>query len=246
MLALMAAAAAAATSGQTYGNSLLARELGRHRQLSHASIDLDAPSAGHFEAGTAIAGALEIKLAVADGLGQRIGTLALRSARPLRPSESAQIATEITRRVYSTAVLSEPDPFTVDAFRSARGDRLVERELVREPTLVTIAFHVAPPGRDNQIIASNFGRIGKAADDDDRRVIATSSVLQEVTNGGKRLDVELPLLDRAGRTIGALRTSFILGPSGRSAGYRSAVRVQHDLSSSVRGLDSLAHWTRNS
>ena len=241
MLAFMGAAAlAAATSGQTYGNSLLARELGRHPQLSYASIELDAPSAGHFEAGTAIAGVPEIKLPVADGLGQHIGTLTLRSARPLRPTESAQIATEISRRVYSRAVLSEADPFTVDAFRSARGDRLVERELDREPTLVTIAFHVALPGRDNQIIASNFGRIGKAADNDDRRVIATSSVLQEVTNGGKRLAVELPLLDSAGRTIGALSTSFILGSDGPSAGYRSALRVQHDLSRSVRGLGSLA------
>ena len=105
---------------------------------------------------------------------------------------------------------------------------------------MTIAFHVALPGKTNQIIASNFGRIGKAADADDQRVIATSTSLQEVTNGGKRLAVELPLLDSSGRTIGALSTSFTIGPEGRTGAYRSALRVQHDVAHSIPGLESLA------
>ena len=242
MLALMAAAAGmAATSGQTYGHSLLARELKRHRQLSYASIDLDAPAGGHFEVGIKIAGTPESALAVADGLGERIGTLTVGFARRVRPAQAARIAADIARHVYSKSVLGEPDPFVTGAFLSATGDRLVDRELYSEPGLVTMALHVALPGRDNQIIASNFGRIGKVADDDDQRVIATSSILQEVTNGGKRLAVELPLLDRSGRTIGALSTSFMIGPDGRPGAYRSALRVQRDVSRSVREIENLAH-----
>lgn len=241
MLALIAAAAwTAAASGQTYGNSLLARELSRHPQFNYASIDLDGASGGHFEAGTTNAAGSRVTLKIADGLGQTIGTLTLASSQNVRSNEAAQVAVEIARRTYSSAVLGEPVPFTSAAFRSAVGDRLIQQELDREPTLVTIAFHVAIPGRENQIIASNFGRIGKAADKDDQRVIATSSVLQEVTNGGKRLAVELPLLDRERRLIGALSTSFLIGPDGTAGAFRSAVRVQHDLSRRIPRLESLA------
>jgi hypothetical protein len=240
MLALFAAAAWAATGGQTYGTSLLERELGRHRQLSYASIDLEAPAPGHFEAGEEKRAASKIKIPVTDGLGEPIGTLDLGSARAVGPRVAAQIAYDIARHVYSKSVLGEADPFTPAAFRSTSGERLIEKELEREPALVTIAFHVALPGKANQIIASNFGRIGKAADGDDQRVIATSNVLQELTNGGKRLAVELPLLDSSRRTIGALSTSFMIGPDGRAGAYRAALRVQHDVARSVPGLESLA------
>ena len=126
------------------------------------------------------------------------------------------------------------DPFVAGAVRSAKGQDLIERGAQREPSLVTIAFHIALPGRDNQIVASNFGRIGKPADADDRRVIATSTVLQEVTNEGKRFAVELPLRDHSGRTIGALSTSFMGTPGGQQAAYKSAQRVQQDLARSIR------------
>ena len=120
MLALMAAAAwTAATGGQAYGNSLLARELKLHRELSYASIDLDAPAGGHFEAGIRSPGMPETALAVAE-------------------------------------------------------------------------------------------------------------------------------LDRPGRTIGALSTSFMIGPDGRSGAYRSALRVQRDVSRSVQGIEKRAHWPPNS
>lgn len=240
MLALIAAAAWAATGGQTYGTSLLERELGRHRQLSYALIELEPPSAGHFEAGAETHGLSKIRLSIADGLGERIGTLTLGSARAVEPRLAAQIANDISRHVYAKTILGEADPFTQGAFHSAVGAKLIEQELGRERGLVTIAFHVALPGKANQIIASNFGRIGKAADADDQRVIATSAILEEVTNGGKRLAVELPLLDSSGRTIGALSTSFTIGSDGRAGAYRSALRVQRDVARSVRRLESLA------
>lgn len=98
MLALMAAAAwMAATGGQTYGNCLLARELKLHRELSYASIDLDASAGGHFPAGIKGPGTPESRLAVADGLGEPVGTLTLGFARRVRPTEGARIAADIAR-----------------------------------------------------------------------------------------------------------------------------------------------------
>lgn len=242
MLALSVTAAVmfAATAGQTYGNSLLAWELRRHPQLRYAGIELGNSVKGAFQAGKRAAGGSEIVLPLADALGNQIGKVVLSMPRGSQTADAVKIAADISRHVYAASGLAEADPFVAGAVRSVKAQQLIERELKREPSLVTIAFHVALPGRDNQIVASNFGRIGKPADADDRRVIATSTVLQEVTNEGKRFAVELPLRDHSGRTIGALSTSFMGTPGGQQAAYKSAQRVQQDLARSIPHLESLA------
>lgn len=234
-------ALASAARGGHYADALLAREAKQHPTLRYAAIDLGDQSAGPFEFGRAQSRAKPIAVPLCDGVGDRIGTLTLEFSNPVPTGEAAAIARDISRRAYAPNVLGEPEPFVERAFRSQFGQALVERELRWEPDLVTIALHVALPKRHNEIIASNFGRIGKAADSDDRHVISDSVVLQEETNQGRRLAVELPLLDRAGRNIGALSTSFLIGSGGRRAAYRSAIRVQHDLSRSIAGLESLQH-----
>jgi hypothetical protein len=48
------------------------------------------------------------------------------------------------------------------------GQQLVDELLTRHPEVLLIGLHVTPPGEaDNVIIASNFGRLGKKADEDD-------------------------------------------------------------------------------
>ena len=82
---------------------------------------------------------------------------------------------------------------------------LVDRTVARNPDLQVIVMHVTPPkAAGNIIIASNIGRIGKAADEDDLRVIDTGKPNIEVGHGGTRFEVELPLQDVSGSTIGAL------------------------------------------
>ena len=242
MLALTVAAGvmSAATASQAYGDSLLASELRRHPQLKYAKVILENPVKGEFQVGNRPARGSQIVLPLANALGNQIGTVVFAMARRSKKSDAAKIASDISRHIYSASGLTEADPFVPGAVRSAKAQQLIERELKREPSLVTIAFHVALPGRENQIIASNFGRIGKLADADDRRVIATSTVLQEVTNGGKRFAVELPMLDRSGRTIGALSTSFSSTPGGQQDAYQSALRVRQDLARWIPQLDSLA------
>jgi hypothetical protein len=79
-------------------------------------------------------------------------------------------------------------------------------------------LHVTPPGgKDNVIIASRFAtpdggweiqRIGKKADEDDMRVVNTGKPNLEVNATGDRFEVEIPLLDKSGKTIGAISTVF--------------------------------------
>src|SRR5216683_1687890 len=57
--------------------------------------------------------------------------------------------------------------------------KLLDETLAKHKDVVIMAMHVTPPGKtDNVIIASNIGRIGKKADEDDMRVIETGK-----TNG---------------------------------------------------------------
>ena len=123
------------------------------------------------------------------------------------------VAAWLARLIYVAGNLAEADPIVAGAVRYFRARALVEHSLTHVPGFVTLALHIAPPGAANSIVASRFGRIGKAGGKDDLHVEQDGAVLREVTNGGGRLAVALPLLDRAGRSIGALSTSFAV-PSG--------------------------------
>jgi hypothetical protein len=82
--------------------------------------------------------------------------------------------------------------------------KLVDDALVKHPEVIIIAMHVTPPGKtDNVIIASNIGRYGKKADEDDMRVIETGKSNLELNKAGNHFEVELVLQDQSGATIGA-------------------------------------------
>ena len=86
---------------------------------------------------------------------------------------------------------------------------LVEDEMAKHPDLLIIAFHVTAPGaKDNTIIASNIGRIGKKADEDDLRCIHTGKPNLEVNSTGDHFEVEMAFHDQKGNTLGALATVF--------------------------------------
>jgi hypothetical protein len=93
-------------------------------------------------------------------------------------------------------------------------ERIYAQELVNQivkkyPDLLVVAMHVTPPNdRENVIIASNIGRIGKMADAEDLHVIGTGETLAKVNKNGDRFEVELPLLDASAKPIGALAIVF--------------------------------------
>ena len=197
LLAAVLLAAAPAAVGARYGETLLARAPGHVAAHIEATGKAGAP----IVVGPHIVGTT---LPLSDAMGQAIGTVTI--AAP--PARARAIAAWLARRIYVADNLAEPDPFVADARAAPRAQALVERALNQFPDLVTLALHVAPPGGINTIVASNFGRIGKVADADDAEVETRGTIRREVTNGGARLAVELPLTDRTGLSIGALSTSF--------------------------------------
>lgn len=87
--------------------------------------------------------------------------------------------------------------------------KLVDETLSKHKDIVVMAFHVTPPDQtENVIIASNIGRIGKKADEDDLRVINTGNSNLEVNKTGNHFEDELPLLDQNGNRIGAVGIVF--------------------------------------
>ena len=87
--------------------------------------------------------------------------------------------------------------------------KLVDESLQRHHELLILVMHVTPPNSsENVIIASNIGRIGKKADEDDLRVINTGKTNLEVNAKGDHFEVELVLEDASGKNIGALGTVF--------------------------------------
>lgn len=87
--------------------------------------------------------------------------------------------------------------------------KVLQDTLGKHPEVVIMAFHVTPPGgKTNVIIASNIGRIGKEADDDDLRVIQTEKSNLEVNSTGVHFEDECVLRDKDGHNIGAVGIVF--------------------------------------
>lgn len=82
---------------------------------------------------------------------------------------------------------------------------LVDQVVARNPDLLVVVMHVTPPNDTiNVVIASNIGRLGKVADDDDLKVIQTGQPQMKVSRDGQKYGVELAMRDVVGNTIGAL------------------------------------------
>ena len=87
--------------------------------------------------------------------------------------------------------------------------KLLNDTLAKHKDVIIMAMHVTPPGKkDNEIIASNIGRYGKKADEDDMRVINTGKSNLEVNKAGNHFEVECTLQDSAGKTLGAVGIVF--------------------------------------
>ena len=102
--------------------------------------------------------------------------------------------------------------FAADEY-AARGNtwaqKLVDDTIAKHKEIVVMALHVASPTDPNYpIIASNIGRIGKKADEDDMRVVNTGKPNLEVNATGDRFEVELALRESKGKLIGAAGIVF--------------------------------------
>jgi hypothetical protein len=159
----------------------------------------------------------EVELVLRDMTGGNIGALGL--VFPYRAGDS-KVALEgkanairdaLAKRILTAANLVEPFPYESRATTKTHAQKIVDATLAKHPDIVSLAMHVTPPdSSDNNIIiiASNFGRIGKKGDQDDLKVVTTGQPISGVYAQGKRFGVELPMLDRAHNTVGALSVGF--------------------------------------
>jgi hypothetical protein len=119
--------------------------------------------------------------------------------------------------------------------------KLVNDTLAKHKEVVIMAFHVTPPNQsDNVIIASNIGRIGKKADEDDMRVIETGKSNLEVNKTGNHFEDELPLLDQSGNRIGAVGIVFDYKPGvDKSKLAKQAEKVRDEMAKQIPSKDKL-------
>lgn len=119
--------------------------------------------------------------------------------------------------------------------------KLVDETIKKHPEVVILAFHVTPPNQtDNVIIASNIGRIGKKADEDDMRVVNTGKSNLEVNKKGNHFEVELPLQDQAGQTIGAAGIVFNYKPGDDKAALeKKAEQIRDEWRSQIPNKETL-------
>lgn len=106
-------------------------------------------------------------------------------------------------------------PLTAQPNLKIFAQQLVMETLAQHAEVAHVVMHVTPPHHpdtDNVIIASNIGRIGKRADDDDLRILRTGALEAVVSKGGDRFNVSLPFLDAPGNTIGVLAIGFPYKP----------------------------------
>src|SRR5260370_32778477 len=87
--------------------------------------------------------------------------------------------------------------------------KLVDKELAKHAEIVILVFHViSKDGSDYPIIASNIGRYGKKADEDDLRTIHTGKPNLEVNAAGNHVEGGEALHDGSKKTIRALARDY--------------------------------------
>src|SRR5712691_9981696 len=118
--------------------------------------------------------------------------------------------------------------------------KLLDETLAKHKEVVIMALHVTPPGKtENVIIASNIGRIGKKADEDDLRVIETGKPNLEVNKKGDHFEVELVMQDQSGKTIGAVGIVFNYEKGKEAEFQKNAEQIRDEMKQKTPALAKL-------
>ncbi len=189
----------------------------------------------------------EVELVLRDVTGSNLGALGLvfpykaGDSKPALEKRAIQIRDDLARHILDAASLVETHPYDPNATTKTHAQKLVDDTLKKHPEVIVLAMHVTPPkGKDNIILASSFGRIGKKADDDDMKVINSGEPIVGVYAEGKRYGVKLPLRDAAGKTVGALSVGFRYrsGDDGK-AFLANAEKVRDELQKRIASIENL-------
>ena len=124
--------------------------------------------------------------------------------------------------------------------------KLVDQELAKHPDIVIFVFHViSPDGSDYPIIASNIGRYGKKADEDDLRVIHTGKPNLEVNAAGNHFEVEMALHDATKKVIGAVACVYnYKDGDDKQALHKKAEQVREEVERQIPSVEKLNEHAR--
>ena len=159
-----------------------------------------------------------------------------------RYAEADAIAEHLRRNISHAGNLLDPWPYNPKFAARPHAQDLVEATMAAHPEILILAIHATPPGsKTDVILGSNIGRIGKAADEDDLRVIEKGETNREVNDTGKRFEAELPLNDAKGKRIGALGVVYAYkAGDDKEALVAKAVKVRDELARQIPTPASLA------
>lgn len=172
--------------------------------------------------------------------GHRLGTIELKfrnraQAKASYEQVAKQIGSAMARQTLSAKNAADPYPFDPNFGPNTYAQKLTERTVAAHPDILVMMIHATPPhGKYNVIIGSNIGRFGKKADEDDLRVIEKGSTNLEVGGDNDRFETELPLLDRAGKRIGALGLVFGLKPdTNKDALHKHGLAIRDEVARAI-------------
>ena len=135
-------------------------------------------------------------------------------------------------RDQAAAALRQPEAKEMDASYTEAApfaQKLVDAALAKHPQVLLLAIHAGAPKYD--IVASNFGRIGKLGDEDDLRCIHTGKENLEVNKQGNHYEDETPLRDQNGKIIGAIGIVFSYKPGDDKAALQ---KIAHDVAKEMQ------------
>jgi iron complex outermembrane receptor protein len=148
---------------------------------------------------------LAVELPLYDASRRAIGALGVQfglepgADKKALEASAAAIRDELARRISHIANLVEPASYDERVPLNNYGQRLVDDMLAAHPEIEILALHAnVPKTKDNVIVASNIGRIGKKGDEDDLRLIKTEKPNLEINDAGNRFEAELVLRDVSG------------------------------------------------
>lgn len=170
-----------------------------------------------------------------------IGLYSVLALSTLLASTATPTAKGQETREQAAAHLGTPDPSEMDpSFKGSApyAQKLLDEALKKHPEVLLMAIHAGAPKYD--IIASNFGRIGKLGDKDELRCIHTGKDNLEINKEGNHYEDEFSLRDRTGKVIGAVGVVFPYKPGDdKLALQKIAKAISKEMSSHIPKVQRL-------
>ncbi len=176
-----------------------------------------------------------VREAFVSSSGHRLGTIEITFKGPADAATAAAVQSDLAKATLSAKNAADPWPFDPAFGPGTYAQKLTMKTVDRHPELLVMMIHATPPaGKRNVIIGSNIGRFGKAADEDDLRVIDKGSTNLELGGDKDRFETELPLNDAKGHRIGALGLVFpFKAGDDKEALHRKGLAIRDEVAAAI-------------